>query len=218
MPCSLDPDMVPPAIFLPGLSPVSDLTVRTSADLDRVIVEALLRPQADREGLDRCRARLVDPSVRRVLSVASFAAAGQARVRAELPVPFPVAELRDAAWVEVVDDECRPVRGERLRQLRLALRWADAALRAQASPGGLAASLSREDWAGLTFSAWERCRCYWDRAGDPDRAYLASMRLAALGSAAPVVAPPSPWAAVLGQRSSRLDPLETPFLAEALGV
>jgi hypothetical protein len=214
LPCSLDPDMVPEGVFLPGLSPVADLTVRPSPDPDRVIVEALLRPEAHRKALARCRVRLVDPAARRVLSVASFAAAEGSRVRAELPLPFPVAELRDAAWVEVVDDEFRPVRSERLRQLRLALRWADAALRAEVSPGGLAAGLSGDDWSVLAASAWERCRRYWEHAGDPARAYLASKRLAALGSAAPVVTAPSPWAAALGERSS---PREPPFLAEAIG-
>lgn len=214
LPRSLDPDMVPAGVFLPGLSPVSDLSVRPSADPDRVIVEALLRPEADRQALSRCRVRLVDPAIRRVLAVASFAAAEGSRVRAELPVPFPVAELRDTAWVEVVDDEHRPVRSERLRQLRLALRWADAALRAELSPGGLATDLTAEDWAGLAASAWERCRRYWDHAGDPARACLASMRLAALGPTAPVATAPSTWAAALGERSA---PREVPFLAEALG-
>jgi hypothetical protein len=213
LPCSLDPDMVPAGVFQPGLSPVSDLTVRPSADRDRVIVEALLRPEADREALSRCRVRLVDPPARRVLSVASFGGAEGSRVRAELPVPFAMAELRDAAWVEVVDDEHRPVRSERLRQLRLALRWADAALRAEVSPGGLGASLSGDEWAGLAASAWERCRRYWDHAGDPARAYLAAKRLAALGSTAPLVKAPSPWAAALGERIS---PREPPFLAEAI--
>jgi hypothetical protein len=213
LPCSLDPDMVPEGVFLPGLSPVSDLAARPSADRDRVIVEALLRPEADREALSRCRVRLVDPPARRVLSVASFAGVEGSRVRAELPLPFPLAELRDAAWVEVVDDEHRPVRSERLRQLRLALRWADAALRAEVSPGGLSASLSGDEWAGLAATAWERCRRYWDHAGDPARAYLASKRLAALGSAAPLVKAPSPWAAALGERSL---PREPPFLAEAI--
>jgi hypothetical protein len=212
VPCSLDPDMVPEGVFLPGLSPVSDLAARPCADPDRVIVEALLRPEADREALSRCRVRLVDPPARRVLSVASFAGEGS-RVRAELPLPFPLAELRDAAWVEVVDDEHRPVRSERLRQLRLALRWADAALRAEVSPGGLGASLSGEEWAGLAAIAWERCRHYWDHAGDPARAYLASKRLAALGSTAPLAKAPSPWAAALGERGS---PREPPFLAEAI--
>jgi hypothetical protein len=212
--CSLDTDMVPAGVFLPGLSPVSDLTVRASADPDRVIVEALLRPEADGEALVRCRVRLVDPAARRVLSVASFAAAEGSRVRAELPVPFPVAELRDAAWVEVVDDEHRPVRSERLRQLKLALRWADAALRAEVSPDGLAAGLRSGEWADLAADAWERCCRYWDDAGDPARAYLASKRLAALGSPAPLVTAPLPWAATLGERSS---PLEPPFLAEAIG-
>jgi hypothetical protein len=213
LPCSLDPGMVPAGVFQPGLSPVSDLTVHPSADPDRVIVEALLRPEADREALSRCRVRLVDPPARRVLSAASFAVAEGSRVRAELPVPFPLAELRDAAWVEVVDDEHRPVRSERLRQLRLALRWADAALRADVSPGGLGASLSGDEWAGLAAIAWERCGRYWDHAGDPARAYLASKRLAAIGSTAPLVTPPSPWAAALGERIS---PREPPFLAEAI--
>lgn len=215
LPCSLDPDMVPEGVFQPGLSPAADLTVRLSADRGRVVAEALLRPEADREALSRCRVRLVDPAARRVLSVASFAAPEGSRVRAELPAPFPVAELRDAAWVEVVDDEHRPVRSERLRQLRLALRWADAALRAEVSPGGLAAGLSEEEWAGLAAGAWERCRRYWDHAGDPARAYLASRRLAALGSAAALAAAPSPWAAALGERGS---PREPPFLAEAIGL
>jgi hypothetical protein len=195
--CSLDPDLVPVGVFLPGLSPVSDLTVRSHGDPGRVIVRALLRPEADLEALGRCRVRLVDPAVRRVLSIASFAPPEGSQVRAELRVPFPVAELRDTAWVEVVDDEHRPVRSQRLRHLRLALRWADAALRAELTPGGLAPGLTEEEWAALAASAWERCRRYWDRAGDHARAYLASVRLADLA-----------------ERGSPLDP---PFLAEALG-
>jgi hypothetical protein len=98
--------------------------------------------------------------------------------------------------------------------LRLALRWADAALRAEVSPGGLAAGLSGEEWARLAARAWERCRLYWDHAGDPARAYLAAKRLAALGSAAPLATAPSPWAAALGERNA---PREPPFLAEAIG-
>ena len=82
-----------------------------------------------------------------------------------------------ALWVEVVDDERRPVRGTRLRRMRRALRWADAALRAASRPGGLDPDRTDEQWAQLAALAWNRCRADWTAAGDADRA-AAAARLA----------------------------------------
>ena len=209
---SLDPSLVPEGMFLPGLSPLSDLIVRPADGQDRVIVEAFLAPAADREALSRCRARLVDPSVRRVLASAPFVPQGS-RIRAELVPPFPIDELKET-WVEVVDDEQRPVRSEQLRRTRRALRWADAALRAEQSPQGLAPQFTGQDWTALAITCWERCRYDWEDTGDTDRAYLAARRLAALNPAARAPEPSSAWTADLAARA----PLQEPaFLAEAIG-
>ena len=102
----LDPGLVPEGLFRHGLSPYSDLIVREAVP-ERVIVEAMLAPGADRGALSRCVARLVDPSVRRVLAQAVFTSAepdAPTRVRAELRLKFPLDEVRDS-WVEVVKDK-----------------------------------------------------------------------------------------------------------------
>jgi hypothetical protein len=183
----LDPDLVPKGVFRPGLSPHSDLSVRHEAAKGRVVVQALLAPEADCGALARCQARLVDPAVRRVLAQAGFAKAEPAvipnpapsLVRAELQLPFPLDELPES-WIEVVGDKRRPVRSARGHQIRRALRWADAALRAERAPAGLAPQSTHEDWAALAATAWERCRRDWEAAGDARRAELAARRQAAL--------------------------------------
>jgi hypothetical protein len=209
---SLDPGLVPAGVLLPGLSPRSDLIVRRGCGQDRVIVTAFLAPGASADALGRCRARLVDPSARRVLASAPFVREGS-RVRAELVAPFPVDELK-GTWVEVVDDEQRPVRSEQLRRRRRALRWADAALRAEQHPQGLAPYFTGQDWAALAATAWERCRYNWDDIGDTDRAFLAARRHAVLNPEARAPETPSAWAADLAGRP----PLDEPaFLAEDIG-
>jgi hypothetical protein len=60
--------------------------------------------------------------------------------------------------------------------MRRALRWADAALRAESRPNGLAPELSNEQWTRLAGLAWDRCRAEWEAAGDPGRAALAAAR------------------------------------------
>jgi len=208
----LDPGLLPEGTLLAGLSPLSDLIVRPGYAQDRVIVEASLGPGADRDVLSRCRARLVDPSARRVLASAPFVLAGS-RVRAELVPPFSVDELK-GMWVEVVGDDQRPVRSEQLRRMRRALRWADAALRAEQHPHGLAPRFTSEDWTALAATAWGRCRDDWDDTGDTDRAFLAGRRLAALSPGARVPKAQSAWAADLAGRGPFQEPA---YLAEAIG-
>ena len=208
----LDPGLVPEGLFQPGLSPHSDLFIRREGGADRIVVAALLAPGTECSALGRCQARLVDPAVRRVLSHASFARAGS-RARAELPLPFPLDELRQS-WIEVVDGEDRPVRSAKGHQIRRALRWADAALRAERGPAGLAPQASGEDWAALAAVAWERCRGDWESGGDTDRAFLAARRLAAIDPRTCLPAAPSTTAARLASRA----PLPGPtYLAELLG-
>ena len=67
--------------------------------------------------------------------------------------------------------------------MRRALRWADAALRAESRPNGLAPELSDEQWTCLAGLAWDRCRADWEAAGDPCRAALAAARGMALRGA-----------------------------------
>lgn len=208
----LDPGLVPEGLFQPGLSPHSDLFIRREGGADRIVVAALLAPGTECSALGRCQARLVDPAVRRVLSHASFARAGS-RARAELPLPFPLDELRQS-WIEVVEGEDRPVRSAKGHQIRRALRWADAALRAERGPAGLAPQASGEDWAALAAVAWERCRGDWESGGDTDRAFLAARRLAAIDPRTCLPAAPSTTAARLASRA----PLPGPtYLAELLG-
>ena len=132
----LDPDLVPEGLFRTGLSPYSDLSVRHDGAEGKVVVEAVLAPDADCGALSRCLARLVDPEVRRILAQAAFRKTASDRVRAELQLPFPLDELPES-WIEVVQDKLWLVRSAKGHRLRRALRWADAALRAERA---------RSDW------------------------------------------------------------------------
>ena len=139
----LDPGLVPEGLFRPGLSPYSDLSVRHEGAEGQVVVEAVLAPGADCGALSRCLARLVDPDVRRVLAQAAFTKTAPDRVRAELQLPFPLDELPES-WIEVVQDKLWPVRSAKGHRIRRALRWADAALRAERAPAGLAPHSAHE--------------------------------------------------------------------------
>lgn len=186
----LDLELVPDGVFRPGLWPGSDLGVRAYREgAPLIAVEAVVLADVALEALAGCRARLVDASARRVLATGPFRVGGRAgaalRARAELPAPAGLRALvgSGAAWVEVVGDERRPVQGTRLRRMRLALRWADAALRAESRPNGLAPEFSDEQWTCLAGLAWDRCRADWEAAADPDRAALAAARGTALRGA-----------------------------------
>lgn len=160
----LDPDLVPTGLFRPGLSPHSDLFVHHDHSGGRVLVEVTLVSGADCLAVGQCRARLVDPALGRVLAQASFDSAGS-RPRVELRLPFSLDELGET-WIDVLDGKDRPVRSARGHRNQRALRWADAALRAERAPVGLAAQSTGEDWAALAAVAWERCRLDWEVIGD----------------------------------------------------
>jgi len=164
----LDPDLVPEGLFRPGLSPYSDLSVRHEGTEGQVVVEAVLAPDADCGALSRCLVRLVDPEVRRVLALAAFTKTAPDRVRARLQPPFPLDELPES-WIEVTQDKLWPVRSARGHRIRRALRWADAALRAERAPAGLAPHTAHDDWTALAATAWDRCRRDWEAAGDDYR-------------------------------------------------
>jgi hypothetical protein len=198
----LDPRLIPAGIFLHTLWPDAELTVRP--ERSRLIVEARLAPGADPQALARCRARLVDPANRSDLATASFRDLGDSRVRAEIRKRRPSQE----AWVEIVDDASRPVHSAKLRHMRRAMRWADAALSAGRQTFGLADA----EWTRLTAVAWGRCAEEWAAAGDRDRAYLAAAREVAMYPGLEVRAEaPSVWAKEL---VSRAPVKEEAFLAE----
>jgi hypothetical protein len=200
----LDPRLAPSVAFQHRLWPDSELTVRTARR--SIVVQAGLAPGADRRSVRPCRARLVDPARRTVIAAAPLRDAGGCLVRAEIHDQVPPGEI----WVEVVDDDSRPVISAQLRHIRRAMRWADAALyAARQSPG-----LDDEQWARLAALAWERCASDWSAAGDPDRAYLAAVRYAAMRPDVPVPVPPAAWVRELAGRSSLTEP---PFLAEMPG-
>lgn len=164
----LDPALIPAGLFRPGLSPHSDLLVRYDGGEGLLTVEAALVPGADAADAARCQVRLVNPAERRVLAQVDCQLTGS-RIRAELRLPFPLDELDDA-WIEVIEGLHRPVRSAKAHLIRRALRWADAALRAERAPAGIAPQASAEDWAALAALAWQRCRRDWAAAGYPDRA------------------------------------------------
>ena len=209
----LDPGTVPPGLFQFGLSPYSDLVVAHAGRQSRIVVEALLAPGADRRALSRCRARLVIPAVRRILAEAGFAVVGS-KARAELRLPFRPDALAET-WIEVVQDKRRPVRSATGHQTRRALRWADAALRAERAPAALDPAATRADWSALAAAAWDRCRIDWAAAGDADRAYLAARRQAVVDPRACVPRVPSATATEIARRV----PLAGPAcVAEAMGT
>ena len=112
------------------------------------------------------------------------------------------------AWVEIVDDVNRPVLSAKLRRIRRAMRWADAALSAGRQTFGLADA----EWTRLAGVAWGRCAEEWAAAGDQDRAYLAAAREVAMYPGVEIRAePPSAWAKELVNRPPVK---EEPFLAE----
>jgi hypothetical protein len=133
-----------------------------------VTVEAVLAPGADAADAARCQVRLVDPAVRRVLIQADCQLA-ESGICAELRLPVPLDEL-DGAWIEIVEGPDRPVRSVKAHLIRRALRWADAALRAERAPAGIAPQAAAGDWAALAALAWQRCRRDWEAAGHPVRA------------------------------------------------
>lgn len=198
----LDSRLIPAGIFQHILWPDAELTVRP--ERSRLIVEARLAPGADPHALARCRARLVDPANRSDLATAPFRDLGDSRVRAEIRKRRPPHE----AWVEIVDDADRPVLSAKLRHMRRAMRWADAAL----SAGRQTSRLADAEWTRLTAVAWGRCAEEWAAVGDRDRAYLAAaLEVARYPGVEVRSEPPSPWAKELASRP----PLaEEPFLAE----
>ena len=180
----LDPALVPTGLFRPGLSPHSDLIVRHDGSQGLVTVEAVLALDADAADAGQYQVRLVDPAVRRVLAQAGFRLM-ESRICAELRLPVPLDELDDA-WLEVVEEPHRPVLSAKAHLIRRALRWADAALRAERAPAGLAPQAAAGDWAALADLTWQRCRRDWAAAGDSDRA----------------TAQPTPGSQALGTRAS----------------
>jgi hypothetical protein len=207
----LDPGMVPAGLFQLGLSPYSDLVVSRAGGQDRIKVDALLGPGTERGAPSGCQVRLVDPAVRRILAQAGFTVTGS-RARAELQLSFPLEDPAES-WIEVVQDKRRPVRSATGHWTRRALRWADAALRAERAPAALDPAATREDWSALAAAAWCRCQFDWAAAGDGDRAYLAAMRQAAFDQRTCVPSAPSAMAADI----ARQVPLAGPaYLAETM--
>src|ERR1700722_2147667 len=216
---TLDPALLgSDGLFRPGLSPHSDLVVSRARDRAgpyRLTVTAQLARPADANVLSRYLVRVVDPEVRRILAYAPFGDASDpssGRRRAELSVAYPVDELKES-WIEVVANKTQPVLSGRCYRFRRALRWADAALRAERAPPGLAPRATADDWAVLAAVAWERSRRDWAAAGDDRRAQLARQRRGVWGLAGN---PPSRPAAA--SRTAEPAPMQGPAcLAELLG-
>lgn len=161
---ALDLALVPSGVLLPALMPGDDLVVRPRPPCG-FEVRVRRGPQGSGEALRACQARLVDPCARTVIAEAPLTPDGT-WMRAILPG---LPELAGCC-VEIVGGPGRPVLGERSRRLRRALRWADAALRAERQPFGLAPGLGHSEWSGLAATGWQHCRRSWEAAGDQERA------------------------------------------------
>jgi hypothetical protein len=166
----LDPGLLPAGLIRPGLSPRSDLRVRHGRDGRELVVEATLAPGADTAGVAQCEVRVVNPASRIVLTRAPLQVSGS-KVRAEVRLPVPAYEAGEL-WVELLrkprpaepDPLERPVMSTTGHHIRRALRWADAALRAERAPKGLAPQSAAADWAALAAIAWQECRSDWAAA------------------------------------------------------
>ena len=84
--------------------------------------------------------------------------------RAQSQISLPVSTEEGGLWVELVGDPERPVSSLTQHFTRRALRWADAALRAERAPRGLAPRATAADWAALAVIAWQECRADWEAA------------------------------------------------------
>jgi hypothetical protein len=173
----LDLTLLPAGLVMPGLTPDTDMIVC----LERpgfLSVSVRLNDGVD-DILSRCRARLVDPAARQVLSAAPLVRHGGVAI-AGLQLPCRPAGLGASAelWIELVSDVERPVRSAALRETRQALRWADSALRARRRPRGLAPQVSSEGWEAMSAACWETCARYWVFAGDTERASQAARNAA----------------------------------------
>lgn len=211
----LDPGAVTEGVFQLGLSPRSDLDVWRERRPPGLVIEASLAPGAVHGALGSCQARLVDPGIRRIRAQAAFTVSGN-RARAELRLPSLPRELPEC-WAEVVRDRQYPVRSLAGHRIRRALRWADAALRAERAPAGLDPTASADDWSALAEEAWHQCSLDWAAAGDADRAYLAALaasRRRTAGEGMPAVGEPSPRAGEIARQVPRPGPA---CLAEARG-
>jgi hypothetical protein len=205
LPGWLDPHLVPPGIFLHAVRPDAELTIRT--EQDRILVDARLAPNADPGRLAHCRARLVNPGNREVIATAPFESLDDSRVRAEIRKRVAPGE---STWVEVVGNATRPVYSRQLHHTRRAMRWAQAALSASRQVCGLADA----EWVKLAAHAWGRCAEDWSAGDDEDRAYLATVRRAALRPSVTPPEAPSTWAKEIAGRPFFA---EEPFLAERAG-
>lgn len=171
---SLDLTQLPAGLFLPGLTPAADLLVCTDGQ-DVLTVKVRLAPDASDDALRCCRARLVDSAARQVVATAPLTREGSLAT-ACLPAPAGgrAPGTGGDLWIEIVTEEDRPVRGQTVRDIHQALRWADSALRARRHPVGLALRLSSGGWDATAAAGWQACRRCWESAGDGERARQAA--------------------------------------------
>ncbi|HVT66651.1 MAG TPA: hypothetical protein VHF26_02805, partial [Trebonia sp.] len=90
---------------------------------------------------------------------------------------------------EVVPVKTQSVLSLRGYHTRRALRWADAALRAERAPRGLAPGATAGDWVALAAAAWDRSSRDWAAAGNSTRARLARQQRDATGCRPPADGP-----------------------------
>jgi hypothetical protein len=207
VPALLDLATLPTGLFRAAEDPNADLELEATGD--GVMVTVKLVRGTSLSGDDGFVARLVDASEHRVLAQGALSgSAGLARATLNLTMSreHPDRDL----WVEVVRGTNERVEGALWHEERKALRWGQAALRAE--------RLRLEGWRLAAAGNWARCGDAWALAEDDERAFLGHWRAFILDRKRSQPAPSgTPWADTLAQIKMDADePFQSePFLAEA---
>ena len=168
----LDGELVPPGLFVFGEDPGSDLAVRR--DADGLFVTVRLDRRAPRGAAERCVARIVEAASHRVLASGRLSRADddQTIAGARIEVGALPTDSRDL-YLEIVDDEERPVAGPNLRHLRRAIRYGTSALRIERRARLLHPGWDEEDWSHKAALYWQATATEWAASGDAPRAAIA---------------------------------------------
>jgi len=169
-PIVIDPSLVPPRTFLLAEDPLDDIEL--SIEHDTVSVRIRLEAWARRSVVEGCVLRQVDRRSRNVLAEAPLVRAGRL-ARGELRL---TRRPPDGADLEVVAGPDEPVGSTRMASRRRALRFADAALRAQRHPSALHPEWDEARWSELAATFWQQSAAAWRDAGDQTLASQADER------------------------------------------
>jgi len=166
----LDATLLPERTFLFGADPSQDAVIEEAEGSLSVWIR--LHPWARRSVVESCRLRLVDRRRHEVLAEQPLTRVGSLAHASLALEPAPFGEMD----LEIVEDGHVPVAGTSLARRRAALRYGDAALRAERRPTPLHPTWSASDWASEAARLWRESAAAWDDAGEEERARQAERR------------------------------------------